>query len=277
MISGKKRSFHAEWFDKWPWLHWNSKDNNVKCHICCSAKIRGVLTFSKNADGAFIESGFCNWKKASEVFSHHEKSQTHCEAVMKYKSFIHNENVAARLQQEHAANQERSHQALLKIAQSIKFLARQGLALLGHDTSSGNLHELLHLRSQDIPDLANWLSKRTTWTSRDIQNEFLTIMAKDVLRGIAAEIQSAKWYAVIVDETTDIGVKEQVSLCIRHVDENFVVNENFVGFYETAETDSMTLVKIISDVLCRLSLPIDDCRGQCYDGASNMSGRLSGV
>ena len=172
---------------------------------------------------------------------------------MKYKSFIHNENVAARLQQEHAANQERSRQALLKIAQSIKFLARQGLALLGHDTSSGNLPELLHLRSQDIPDLANWLSKRTTWTSRDTQNEFLAFMAKDVLRGIAAEIQSAKWYAVIVDEsheTTAISVKEQVSLCIRNVDENCVVHENFVGFYETAETDSMTLVKIISDVLC---------------------------
>ena len=36
-------------------------------------------------------------------------------------------------------------------------------------------------------------------------------------------------------------------------------------------------MKIIEDVLCRLSLPLSDCRGQCYDGASSMSGRLSGV
>ena len=29
--------------------------------------------------------------------------------------------------------------------------------------------------------------------------------------------------------------------------------------------------------MVRLSLPVERCRGQCYDGASNMSGRCSGV
>ena len=32
------------------------------------------------------------------------------------------------------------------------------------------------------------------------------------------------------------------------------------------------LVSIIKDTLIRLNLPLSKARGQCYDGASNMSG-----
>ncbi len=36
-------------------------------------------------------------------------------------------------------------------------------------------------------------------------------------------------------------------------------------------------MSLIKDVLLRLGLPINKCRGQCYDGASNMSGSKHGV
>ena len=39
----------------------------------------------------------------------------------------------------------------------------------------------------------------------------------------------------------------------------------------------ITLLSNLKDVLLRLNLNIDDARGQCYDGASTMSGRKSGV
>jgi hypothetical protein len=102
-------------------------------------------------------------------------------------------------------------------------------------------------------------------------------MAHDVLRNIVADIHEAGWYSLIVDETTDVSVKEQVSLCLRYVNHDFNVFEDFAGFYETAHTDAKTLVEVKEDVLLRLGLSLDNCRGQCYDGASNMSGRHSGV
>ena len=40
---------------------------------------------------------------------------------------------------------------------------------------------------------------------------------------------------------------------------------------------SSTLTSAINDVLTRLNLRISNCRGQCYDGASNMVGIRSGV
>ena len=53
--------------------------------------------------------------------------------------------------------------------------------------------------------------------------------------------------------------------------------EDFVNVYETASTTAETITTITKDALCRLGLDLMDCRGQAYDGASNMSGRLSGV
>ena len=65
------------------------------------------------------------------------------------------------------------------IIESIHFLARQGLALRGqkYDTNS-NFSQLLLLRGIDCPALLTWLNKKSNkYTSREIQNEFLEIMA----------------------------------------------------------------------------------------------------
>ena len=277
IISGQKRCFKAEWFDNWTWLDWDSQECNVKCHTCRMAVKLKLITFSKNADCAFTESGFKNWKKATERFTDHERSNTHREAQLKYMAYIQNEDVRARLQEQYRLANEQATVALHKMMESIRYLARQGLAIQGLESDSGNLMELSKLRSADIPELANWLKRKTTWTSHDIQNEILQIMAHKIQRDIASDIQDAAWFSLIVDETTDISVKEQVSICLRYVSKPYEVHEDFVGFYETSLTDAATLEKIIEDVLMRLNISLKNCRGQCYDGASCMAGRLSGV
>jgi len=61
-------------------------------------------------------------------------------------------------------------------------------------------------------------------------------------------------------------------VCLRYVREDFGVFEDCAGYYETASTNAVTLLRTIKDVILSLSLPMSDCRGQCYDGASNKSG-----
>ena len=38
-----------------------------------------------------------------------------------------------------------------------------------------------------------------------------------------------------------------------------------------------TVTKLILDSLTHFNLPLNRCRGQCYDGAANMCGRHTGV
>lgn len=58
---------------------------------------------------------------------------------------------------------------------------------------------------------------------------------------------------------------------------NLNVDEIFKGFFETAITDAKTLFELVTDVLSKLTLNIPNCRGQCYDGAANVSGHKSGL
>ena len=81
----------------------------------------------------------------------------------------------------------------------------------------------------------------------------------------------------MVDETTDISTKEQVVFALCWIDDDWSVHEDFVGLIQTDSIDSNSLVHIIRDVLLRLDLKLENCRGQCYDGASNMKGCRKGV
>lgn len=166
---------------------------------------------------------------------------------------------------------------LLKMITSLQYLVRQGLPLRGHDEKSGNYYELLQLRSTDVPGLADWLSRRSNWMSHDIQDEILQIMSHCVLRDVISDINSNRYFSVIVDETTDVSTREQVAMCVRHVDDNLTISEDFIGLYESSETDAATITDVIKDVFLRCGIPLLNCRGQCYDGAANMVGQFTGV
>ncbi len=80
--------------------------------------------------------------------------------------------------------------------------------------------------------------------------------------------------SIIFDETTDI---EQMVFCLRYVDNQLNSNEEFIGMHSLDTTTSLSITRTIEDILMRLSLQLDNCRGQCYDGASAMAGCRTGV
>lgn len=47
--------------------------------------------------------------------------------------------------------------------------------------------------------------------------------------------------------------------------------------YKVDDISANTIVATIKDALVRMNLALSKCRGQCYDGASAMSGAKSGV
>ena len=112
--------------------------------------------------------------------------------------------------------------------------------------------------------------------SHDIQNELISIMANHVLKKIVEDIGSS-FFSIIADEYTDINNKEQLTICVRWVDNELEEHEDFLGFYEVPNIESDTIVSSIKDAFLRLQLLLSCCRGQCYDGASNMLGRKNGV
>eukprot|EP00731_Ephydatia_muelleri_P015822 Em0009g246a len=154
---------------------------------------------------------------------------------------------------------------------------RLGLAVRGHgDDSEGNLSQLLKARAEDSIALQKWI-KTGSYQSPEVLNELTNTIGAEVLREVLNGIKSSRWFSIIGDETRDISNSEQLSISIRWVDKDYSIHEDFIGMFKVPKTDAETLSLAIEDVLVRCVLPISQCRGQAYDGASNMAGPKSGV
>ena len=62
----KYRQLLVSWFQDYPWLSFCMIRGTAFCHACRSCEERGWL--SPNAENAFTEMSFCNWKRAKQIF-----------------------------------------------------------------------------------------------------------------------------------------------------------------------------------------------------------------
>lgn len=272
----QNRSCQSRWFTDYNWLDYNEKNDSVTCFIC--KKHFNKIEMEKNTEEAFLSVGFRNWKKALDAFREHQKSKGHVAALTFEITIPKCGNVKEMTSDQVKKDMQENRNCLLKIIETLQFLGRQGLALRGEGSDeNSNFLQLLKLRCKDFPKLECWLEKKSEkYTSHDIQNELLKLMAHQIINGMTDEMKDS-FYAIICDEYTDISNKEQLTVCLRWVDDLFNVNEDFFGFYELEDIKSDTIVSAIKDVLLRTQIPFSNCRGQCYDGASNMLGKNSGV
>ena len=100
-------------------------------------------------------------------------------------------------------------------------------------------------------------------------------MALHILRQISSDIAKNGFFSIMADECTDVANNEQFVICLRWVDSTLTDHEDVIGLYNVGTID--TLVTTIVNVLLHMNLKLTQCRGQCYDGASNMVGCKNGV
>ena len=74
----------------------------------------------------------------------------------------------------------------------------------------------------------------------------MKIMALQVLREVAQNIQSADFCFLMGDEVTDVSNVLQLAICLRWVDCDLVAHDE-------------------KHVLLRMNLKLNNCRGQCYE------------
>ncbi|XP_067213479.1 zinc finger MYM-type protein 1-like [Linepithema humile] len=268
------------WTKEFSWLNLNV-DRKAICIICTQAiDLKLTLPFntqSMNAKEAFVTKGYSNWKNAASRFKNHEKSDFHLSAVIGLNN-LKKPTVIQHMSSAKQTEMVEAREALRKIFSTINFLVRQGLAFRGKTDESSNVLKLLQLRAEDVSILKKWLGQtKFKWTHKDSINEILHLMAKEILNKQLAKIKKAKYFSIIIDETSDITRFEQVSFSIRIVLDDMTIEEIFMGFYETPSTTAEILFNIVKDILARFDLDIHNLRGQCYDGAANVSGRITGL
>ena len=102
-------------------------------------------------------------------------------------------------------------------------------------------------------------------------------MACTMLRDTTKKMNDNVFFSIMVGEATDSSNNEQLVVCIRWVDNTFEAHEGFIGIHAVESIKSDVLVTVLKNILTRLNIPLSNCRGQCYYGASSMTAIKQGV
>ncbi|XP_022866339.1 zinc finger MYM-type protein 1-like [Olea europaea var. sylvestris] len=111
-------------------------------------------------------------------------------------------------------------------------------------------------------------------TSPDGQKDIVNDCAIETINVIIKDVGDSL-FPILVDESCDVSMKEQMSIVLRYVDKSGHVNERFIGIEHVTSTTALSLKAAIDKVFSRYNLSMSRLRGQGYDGASNMQDVLA--
>lgn len=273
------------------WLVYSPLKAAAFCFCCLLFKSKED---SKSA--LILKSGLDNWKKPEKI-AVHEKSPQHRECLIEWKEMEKNlrlnQVIDAALQASIMREKQQWRHILKALISCIEYLAAQNMALRGHRedmdvANAENFRELVKLISNFDSLLKAHLTRSVktpgtpSYLSPEIQNEIIHLMAEQVRDNLLTKIRKAKYYGILVDSSPDLAHREQLSLIVRYIDIDYelkeaCVRESFLGFSHEDRKDAESVATVVLEQLEKLDINFSNCRSQCYDNASTMSGRLSGV
>ncbi|XP_045791578.1 zinc finger MYM-type protein 1-like [Trifolium pratense] len=205
---------------------------------------------------AFVTEGFSNWKKKERLNIHlggpnsaHNHAWRKCNALMNQKQHI-----------------------------------ELGIAFRGDDESvnskrKGNFLEILHFltsHNEEIDKVLRQCRGNLKLVAPDIQKDIVKAVARETSKAIICDI-NGYLFSILIDESRDSSVKEQMSLVLRYVDKKGHVIERFFGVVHVANTSAISLKLSLESLFAKYNLSLSRVRGQGYDGASNMQGEFNGL
>ncbi|XP_071035341.1 zinc finger MYM-type protein 1-like [Parasteatoda tepidariorum] len=236
-------------------------------------------------------SGFSNLNRLTKSTKAHENSESHLQSVVDLYNFGKqriDELIVTTLKVNnnlHNQKVKKNREVLKRLIDVTCFLAKQELPFRGHNEKTSSLNqenyvETLNLLKLYDPVLAEQFENSTVFKgiSNDIQNELISIISEELIETIKQEIEEADFVALMLDEASDIRRRSQLSTVLRYVVKgDSSVTERFLGFTDVSvNRTSNGLLEHVQKAVSEYKLT-DKFVAQTYDGASVMTGHLSGL
>lgn len=300
-ITRRGRGFRSEWTTSRPWLEYSSSADKAFCFPCRLFAKTMTATQTKGHD-AFASKGFDSWKHAlskDRGFANHEASEVHqtCVEMLSNRTRQLNDmqghpsieaclSAAFRERQlQREVETQRNRKYIGRLSDVMRLLMRLGLAARGHRASAGSLHrgnfvELVNMLRNSDDFLDSEITRRpgnAHYMSPECQNQLIEAIGSEVLCTIADSARSADYFAVIMDETTDLAHMEQIAVVVRFCDSEFNAFERLISLTESPSVTGQHLADILLSTLRRHRLDTGKLCAQTYDGGASMSGNRRGV
>lgn len=110
-----------------------------------------------------------------------------------------------------------------------------------------------------------------------MQNELIAIISKQIQDGIVQAVNKSVFLSVFADSTTGGTQIEQLSHCVRYVEHETNINEDFLASVPIWDLSRSSLAETLKTKVVCLTLDFNCMRAQGYDGAAVMSGSFRAV
>ncbi|XP_058726744.1 uncharacterized protein LOC131598130 [Vicia villosa] len=226
------------------WLEYSVSKDAMFC-LCCYL-MRYEIGEHKGWD-AFVTKGFSNWEKKDRLNVHvGGPNSAHNQALRKYN-------------------------ALMNKKQHIEL----GLAFRGDDESmnsknKGNFLEILQFLCNNNEEIDKVLKKdrgNLKLMSPSIQKDIVKAATCETTKVIIVDLNN-DLFSILIDESRDVSVKEQMVVVLRYADKKGCVIERFLGIVHVANTSAMSLKLALESLLTKYNLSFSRVRGQGNDGAT---------
>ena len=236
------------------------------------------------------------YKDVKKICTKHAEKFYHKNAISQAEAFMatfegRSKDVVTQLNVGWRKQIEDNRKRLVPIIKTVQHCGKQGIAIRGDNESGiltldkpqvndGNFRACLRLRLQAGDDnLKRHLetcTRNSHYLSWKIQNEIISATGKLMKNVYAEDANAAGFFSVLCDGTTDISVKEQMSLVLRFLN-NKAIHEVFVGFEELSESTDEEIATKLLESLSSYGLDLEKLLGQGYDGCASVKGHINGV
>ena len=133
-----KRSIQHSWFQKYPWLHYEEKNDSAYCFNCVNAYKQKKLKVS-GADTCSISTGYTNWRDGLTRFGDHCNSHCHRDATITTVDLQSTtKDIAEQLNNAVAKQTQEKREVLPKVLSNVRYFGRQAIPLRGHDNEENS-------------------------------------------------------------------------------------------------------------------------------------------
>lgn len=139
-----------------------------------------------------------------------------------------------------------------------------------------SLFDFIMKRDEHLRECQLAMPANATYKSPQIQNELIKLIADELQKVIATEINDSSYITLMVDGAKDKSRNELVSIAFRYIKDG-VPHETLIAIEKTDDLTAAGFSKLIITTLEKLGIKVEKIISQCYDGAAVMSGHEGGL
>ena len=245
----------SSWKNNFPWLKINTAglaDSVVrlKCSICEEFKMKTI----------WAAEGTANVQKST--IERHCVSEPHGEATRR--------SIRQNMLAENSNMLKKEDSTDINISNSDVFLIRTVYMVMKEEMPLEKVNAVLDLQRLNKADMPY---RNLSWTTI---TEIQSIIAGFLKKDLTDKLRHSMYFAVLIDESTDITVSKRLSICVRYVNAGRPQTA-FLGNVELEDGCAHTITTASLSYFEQSDIDASKCVSLSTDGASVMMGKKTGV